>query len=374
MKSIYTLLLLCVLVATQSFAQDNRYLAEVFTEVDVQEGVVYANNVTVLTVSDPNIGKPVPRDLLLDIYTPVGDMETERPLVLYFPTGNFLPNPINGGTTGTMKDPVLVDISTRLAKMGYVVAVVDYRKGWNPISDDPLERRSTLINAAYRGIQDSRTAVRFFKKTVAEEGNPYGICGDRITLWGQGTGGYITLGSNAINSYNELLLPKFFGADINGDGNPDPMVIEPIHGNPDGTLATTNPANGEPLSIANHAEYDSEFQLTVNIGGALGDISWLTEEDGPIISYHVPRDPFAPYGTAELIVPTTGEFVVEVSGSFDVQAKAAEFNLNESFTSAGISDDFTAAADARNDGNKGLYPMPRPDGVNPLTGQPALEG
>ena len=51
----------------------------------------------------------------------------------------------------------------RFAKKGYVAVAVDYRLGWNPISTSADVRRSTLIQAAYRGLQDTKTAVRFLR-------------------------------------------------------------------------------------------------------------------------------------------------------------------------------------------------------------------
>src|SRR5690606_29502488 len=109
-----------------------------------------------------------------------GDTETARPLVLYFHTGNFLPfrnpaNPsqlgFNNSCGGERTDSAAVEICTRLAKMGYVVASVDYRLGWNPLASTDVARRFGIINAAYRGVQDARTAIRYFRKSVAEDNN-----------------------------------------------------------------------------------------------------------------------------------------------------------------------------------------------------------
>ena len=55
------------------------------------------------------------------------------------------------------------------------------------------------------------------------------------------------------------------------------------------------------------------FDFQMNAGGALGDLNWLDEGDIPMVSFSA-HDPFAPYETAVLIVPTTNEPVVEVSG------------------------------------------------------------
>jgi carboxylesterase type B len=102
-------------------------------------------------------------NLLMDVYQPAGDSEADRPVILYFHTGNFLPQYVNGSAVGTRTDSSAVEICSRFARMGYVVASVDYRLGWNPLAGTQTERTTQLIQAAYRGVQDSRTAVRYFR-------------------------------------------------------------------------------------------------------------------------------------------------------------------------------------------------------------------
>ncbi len=373
MKKFNLLLLLAVWCMGTVSLHAQRYLEQVFDEVSVEENVVYGANYTILTI--PVTGHSTLQPLTMDVYMPTGDTETARPLILFFRTGNFLPNPENGTTSGTKNDSINVELCTRLAKMGYVVANVDYRLGWNPLSSDINVRISTLINAAYRGVQDSRACVRFFRKTVAEDGNPYGICPDKITLFGNGTGGYITLASSMLDNYSDVVIPKFIGDDINGDGIPDPMVIEPINGDLNGeTLVGLNPLNGDTLAIPNTPGYDSDVQLCVNVGGALGDTSWIDSTDPPTIGFHVPDDPNAPYKEDILIVPTTGDQIVEVQGSYLVSQVSNDLGLNDVFIDAQINDAYTTAANNFNDGFEGLFPFNRPAGVNPLNGEPAYEG
>lgn len=331
--------------STQVEAQ--RYLEEVFDEVEVTTDITYGTNITVLTVSDPDIGMPTPEELKMDIYAPAGDTETDRPLLINLHTGNFLPQGTNGNVNGQRVDTFNVNVAMRFARMGYVVANIDYRLGWNPLDPEIDGRISGLINAAYRGIQDSRTCVRFFRKSVAEESNPYGICPDRITMIGNGTGGYIVLGAASINDYQELLLPKFF----NSDGTP--MVTEELNGDPFGIMQA-------PLNLPNHVDYPSDFNLAINAGGAIGDTSWLTADDVALLSFQVPNDPFAPYEEDILVVPTTGDLIVEVQGARLVLEKANELGLNQAMIDANIDDVFTDGANANNEGLEGLYPFLRP--------------
>ncbi|MBK9491252.1 MAG: hypothetical protein IPO07_22535 [Haliscomenobacter sp.] len=115
----------------------------------------------------------------MDVYTPAGDSDTKRAVVMYFHTGIFLPPLLNGGITGARSDSSVVEFARRLTRLGYVVVVPTYRLGWNPVAPNQNVRTGTLLNAAYRGIQDARSCIRFLRKSIAENSNPYGIDADK---------------------------------------------------------------------------------------------------------------------------------------------------------------------------------------------------
>lgn len=357
MKRLFTLLCMLSFLSFSMMAQ-TRYVDEVFTDVDVLTDEVYGSNFTVLFF--PIIGTSARQDLEFDIYSPAGDTETDRPLILMFHTGNFLPQLVNGQINGDKADPYLVDMAMRFARRGYVVASVDYRQGWDPLNPVQESRVNTLINAAWRGVQDANTAVRYFRKSVAEDNNPYGINPDQIATFGLGTGGYITLAQATIDAYLDVVLPKFIGSDITGDGIPDPMVIEPFNGDYLGETLTGITPFGDTLAVPNHPGYSSEVQLCVNVGGALGDTSWIDSGDPPMIGFQVPTDPFAPYLEDILIVPTTGDLIVEVQGAGVIIPKANELGNNAVFANGIFDDPYTARANALNGGNEGLFPFHRP--------------
>jgi poly(3-hydroxybutyrate) depolymerase len=350
MRKIYLMMCLLAMSVAPSMAQ--RYLEEIFTDVEVTSNVVYGVNATVLYV--PQVGQAVPEELKMDIYQPVGDTETNRPILLYFHSGNFLPFPFNGGTGGSKTDSATVEICTRFARMGYVVASCDYRMGWNPLAPTQPERTFTLINAAYRGVQDCRTAVRYMRKSVAEESNPFGVDSTRVAVWGQGTGGYIAFAAATLDNWQEDIAQiEKFNWDPTGSGMPVPMVVESVNGNADGT--SYGVYLGDTLCYPNHVGYTSDFNVMVNMGGAMGEISWLENPSIPMISFHVPTDPFAPYQTGTVVVPTTGEQVVEVAGSYAVQEMANAFSSNAVFQ---LADNYEAGlpfTNAANQGNNGFY-------------------
>ncbi|MCB0570650.1 MAG: T9SS type A sorting domain-containing protein [Phaeodactylibacter sp.] len=363
-------------MAASSMKAQGPYL-EALYDVQVTSNQIYGVNATILPVLFQLSAEALPQPLVMDIYEPVGDNNDARPVMLVFHTGNFLPFPQNNGTGGTKTDSTIVELCTRLAQRGYVAASVDYRLGWNPVDPSQDIRKFFLINAAYRGLQDARTAVRYMRKLAVDGNNPYNIDPDKIGVWGVGTGGYIAAVIATLDEYQEVVIPKFL---INLGAGTVPMVIEPVNGNIWGTSVGIVPPGypvlpaGDTLCYPNHVTYadgspiSSDVSMVVNNGGALGDISWIDENTIPWVSYHVPTDPFAPYTNGVLTVPGTGDpadpsddfAVVDVSGSYDVQARLHELGINDIFNSipAWAPEDYSEVADSRNNGYNGLFPFP----------------
>ena len=361
-KNLHSILAIILFTIGFSANSQTRYLDDVFSAVTVTSDVTYATNITILPLL---MGQaPAPAPILCDIYEPTGDTETNRPVIILAHTGSFLPPVINGQPTGSKSDLSIVEQCTRWAKKGYVAVAMDNRLGWNPFSTDQNVRTSTLIQAAYRGIQDAKAMVRYMRMTEAT-GNPYGIDQSKIVLGGQGTGGYISLGYAALDNPGvELNLLKFLN--LTNPAQPVPYVFPPFFGNPDGTDSTYLPAAASPTgqtelwNIPNNPSYSSEISMAFNLGGALADISWLEAGDVPIVSFHCYKDEYAPIDTGDVIVPTTGDFVVEVMGSRTIAHYSNAYGNNDVFVQAGFTDDFTNAANVNNSGYEGLYVFKTP--------------
>ena len=235
-KTLQNLLTVSLLFLGVTANSQNRYLDEVFTDVQLTDSVVFAQNVSIEPVL---IGlSPALMPILCDIYEPSGDSLTNRPVIIVAHTGSFLPAVANGQPTGSRKDSSIVEQCMRWAKKGYVAVAMDNRLGWNPVSTDQNVRTSTLLQAAYRGIHDAKAMVRYMRMTE-DNGNPYGIDPTKIVLGGHGTGAYISLGYATLDDEAELYLPKFI--DMSNPQFPVPYVIPFFMGNLDGTNLTYAP-------------------------------------------------------------------------------------------------------------------------------------
>jgi predicted peptidase len=209
-KQLHKILLAAGVLSLQAgIAQTGRYFEEIFTSVNKESNIVYGTNFYFTPPITTNPAEPQQGPLPMDVYTPAGDTATKRPLAIYLHTGNFLPQFFNGGTGGSRSDSTNVEICNRFARRGFVAAAISYRLGWDPLNSSADVRRGSLLNAVYRAIHDAQTAVRYFKKSVAENGNPYGVDTNRIVLFGQGSGGYISLAYNSLDSIEELQIEKF---------------------------------------------------------------------------------------------------------------------------------------------------------------------
>lgn len=355
---VIAILFTMMLVAQTSSAQ--RYFEEIFNSTSTTPSVVYGQNYGVLT------GAPVLQPLVMDVYQPDGDTAQARPLVIYLHTGSFLPLLINGTATGDRHDSATVEMCKQFARRGYVAASMDYRLGWNPIGATQDIRTGTLLMAVYRSLQDARTCVRYFKMDAKVQGNTFKIDTNRIMLVGQGSGGYVALAYATLDKTSEIQLLKFIAAETDltyGFVAGQPYVNQALWGDFDGLGGLTG------FNNPNWPTYTKKVSMVVNMGGALGDSSWLEQGDVPMVCFHVPNDPFAPYGNGNVIVPTTGQFVVDVSGSREVVRLSNEYGNNDVFDIP-YNDPYTTRANMVNEGFEGLFPFILPDPSIVIPGDP----
>ncbi|MBI1287176.1 MAG: T9SS type A sorting domain-containing protein [Flavobacteriales bacterium] len=317
-----------------------RYLDEIFTGVDMTANVQYGTNYNFIL---PYPAPPLPNFALkTDVYQPSGDSETNRAAVIVLHTGNFLPKYLNQSATGNNKDSSIVVSAELFAKRGYVAFAPAYRLGWDPTNSDADVRRGTLLNAVYHALGDVKALVRYIKKTVAEDGNPYGVNPDRIIIYGQGSGGYLSLAYGSLDRIEELeneASGKWLSTStINNFVENQLYINTDSVGGIDGF--------GGVYNDTNYYGYSNDVVACVNVGGALGDSAWMEAGEPPLISFHVPDDGFAPFTQGLVIVPTTQEVVVDVVGSRWAIGRANELGNNDVlYGSTPYNDPYTVAAE-----------------------------
>ncbi|MBL7812616.1 MAG: T9SS type A sorting domain-containing protein [Bacteroidetes bacterium] len=313
--------------------------------ITVTKNIQYCKAMSVLT------GSPKLDSFYMDVYNPTGNTDNGRPLIIMLHTGNFLPRYKNKQPTGARDDSAMVAICKKFAQRGYVVAAMSYRLGWNPISTDVNVRRGTIINAAYRGVQDLSAAIRYIKRNIKEGGNTWSLDSTKIAVGGQGTGGYVTLAYASLDRQSEIRIPKFYDFSAGKWMVQDSALLGDIQG-------FRIPGTTGALVVENHKGYTSDAKIAFNFGGALGDTSWLETGGMPIISAQGVSDPFAPYKYGIVTVPGTSPplTVVDVSGSYDVMKRVNQLNLNDCYKGK-VSGLLTMQANRLNDGYEGLLPL-----------------
>jgi poly(3-hydroxybutyrate) depolymerase len=364
MKKALLTLTAFILTLVCATAQE-RYLDEIFpdsvvltpSQVYGDNWYFFASNVEDFVLSPNPQDSPYVAQLKMDIRAPFGDTATNRIPVIVLHTGNFIPRYFNGSTTGSRQDKSVVDISEKLAKRGFVAFAPSYRLGWDPLNSSADVRKGTLLNAVYRGLSDVKTCVRFLKKTVAEDSNPYGIDPSKVVLFGYGTGGYLATNYGALDRMAELEIEKF--TDVDGNLFVDTSLVGQIDG------------SGGLLNVHNHPDYSNDIMASVNAGGAVGDSSWIEAGENLVMSFHCPDDPFAPFNQGIVIVPTTNENVVPVSGSKYIIGQANALGNNAAIASQTYTDPISMASYAALSSShpalgldpnnyEGLFPFIRP--------------
>ena len=230
-------------------------------------------------------------ELDFDFYEAAGNSATDRPLLLIAHGGFFL-----GGSNDGMD---VVPLCEDFARMGYAVASFSYRLGIVNV----LDLENELIRAVWRAVHDGRAAVRYFRQSVEEEGNPWGIDPERIYMGGVSAGGFLALHHAYVDQESEI--PTNIDQTAPGMGG----GLEGESGNPG---------------------YSSAVAGVFNVSGALKDADWMAPGDVNLVSVHGTSDGTVPYGTGN--VTLLGFPVTEVDGSATLHEQAEDIGLVHCFT------------------------------------------
>jgi len=175
---------------------------------------------------------------------------------------------------------------------GDVTATIDYRVGV------AFPTATEWLNAGSRAVHDLKAFVRFLKRSVAEQNNPYGIDTSRIYVGGSSAGAFTALHAAYVTSPAELAqVPQADTAYVRSQGG-----IEGRSGNPG---------------------YSSQFAAVFSLSGGMLKTDWISSAKvSAVVAMHGTGDNIVSYkkGTLPFIA-------LEVEGGYNIDSVAAERGL-----------------------------------------------
>lgn len=229
----------------------NRYTQAIFPNIQTQTDIHYGTRVH--SSGDSTL-------LFLDFYAPSNDLLQERPLIILLPGVDFV--------TGSKEDSMVVYLSQKLAHQGFTVATINYTKAF---SLQTLLDKKELFRTSLKAAQDSKAAIRFFRKTY-QQTNIYQIDTSMIWLAGIGSGSMAAQMTVYLDDLAEL--------------NPDLQNIVQAEGGLEGNIG--------------HPNLSSKVKGIFNLSGASIDPNWMSNNTTPILNIHGSLDDYYPYASDSL--------------------------------------------------------------------------
>jgi lysophospholipase L1-like esterase/pimeloyl-ACP methyl ester carboxylesterase len=242
MKNIIILSIVCLIYTTAASAQNNkRYKELIFSSIDSIKDIPYNQGL------DLN-GKLITN--LVDVFLPPKeDTCKKRPLLIFVHGGGFQNNTkvsIYGG-----------QICRTFTKAGYVTASIDYRLGIAKPKTD-----TGYFEALYRGVQDARSAIRYFKLHA----DLYGIDSSQVFMVGGSAGGKIAMHAAYLNQSE---VPSFI--DVSKLGL---------------------------LDDSSNAGASGQAAAVINCWGAMVDYRWINKGDVPLFNTAGLADKTVPFDSS----------------------------------------------------------------------------
>ena len=231
---------------------ETRYIDYIFDRVEITSNIIYGNAPNPPFESWSNLNN-YDIDLAMDIYQPVDDTETKRPVIVFLHSGAFI--------AGDKKANDMVKLSTQAAQRGFVAVSANYRLGLNVLNNFSGER------TVYKAVQDGSALIRFLR----EFHQLYNIDPSKIFVWGSSAGAFIGLHLSYFDRQDR----------------------------PSSTFEHTSyPDLGCLDCSGNLYKHDSTPTALISCWGAIGNLDWIDSEDGvPVILFHGTKDLVVPYKT-----------------------------------------------------------------------------
>jgi hypothetical protein len=214
----------------------------------------------------------------------------------------------HGGSflTGSKTGPDVIGFCISMAKMGYVVASINYRMGV-PISFTGVD--NSFSQAVLRAVQDLNAAIRWFRKNASQDGNTFRVDTENIFTFGTSAGGFMVLqhaymDDDEIPSFVDQSAPGLSGGVEGNSGNPG---------------------------------FSSRAKALVSDCGAMGDNAWIdADENIPACLFHGDSDNTVPIDSA----------MFTLLGFYPVAVTEGSIPINERLDILGIEHCFEISANA----------------------------
>lgn len=217
-----------------------RYLNQVFENIDIQKDIEFGTAINF----DGKTEK-----LLLDVYSPQGDTQTDRPVMLLFHGGGFRP-----GNDKTQS--YIVRLATDFAKRGYVCISANYRLRTTPKEDQKGTITDALTDAmsALDWIRSNNSNLKVdLKKIIVGGGSAGGMlainfcCKDQTATEKWDKSGIIAL----LDLWGSP-DPSFMFSTV--DKNDPPTIL--VHGTADKLVSYDNSVQLAKQLQNNHVKYE----------------------------------------------------------------------------------------------------------------------
>jgi predicted esterase len=273
-------------------AQPFRYLNTIFQKSDTLKEIEYARaewlNRPIAMLASYNIHEgentTINRPLFMDISVPHGDTLKNRPAIIFAHSGGFL--------LGSRYNDDMTALCDSFARRGFVTATIDYRIGMGATVTRFLGiiiglkvTETNGYRSFYRGIQDSRAAIRFLKQNAGV----YGIDTTKVYFVGSSAGAILSLHNVYLDQPDEILPDAF-----------------------------STPSLGSLDSIGVQG-FGAKASATVGMWGSLQAPELIENEDTPIFLIHGTDDDIVPFKKGILlegIVPSNPAVSVTLPESY----------------------------------------------------------
>jgi alpha/beta superfamily hydrolase len=242
----------------------------------------------------------------MNVFEPTGDTLSKRPVIIICFGGGFV--------SGNKDHWSMRLLAQDLAKRGFVTALIDYRLGMN-IFNRELSKR-----AVYRGIQDGRSAVRYFKADASGP-NLFRVDSSQVYIGGHSAGAFVATHNAYMDTEAERPLSTI---SISQSCN----------------LPMPCPCSDQLCldCVGDNTSFNGKAKAVFSMAGAVGDTLYMESEDDPIIAmFHSTDDGTVPFNSgrpfSNLSPFIFGFDLPTVFGSNIMHRRAGNLSLPDTFKS-----------------------------------------